>query len=232
MKALVIEDDSDIVESVSQVLHMRWPSGNIQSTHLGRRGIELAEKNPPDFIILDIGLPDIDGMEVLERIRSFSSVPVIILSASWEESSIVKGLELGADDYIVKPCGHLELLARVKARVHDEVSNDEDAPTTYGPINFDPLSRQLVYDAKTIDLTAIEARIIHHLIRNAGQVSTYSSIANSVWGDYYPGSVDSLRVHIRRMRKKIEADPDNPRLIITKAGMGYFLRELTSKRWG
>jgi two-component system KDP operon response regulator KdpE len=223
MKALIIEDDPDIAEAICQTLHMRWPMGYFASTHLGRQGIELAESDHPNFIVLDLGLPDMNGLEVLKQIRSFSTVPVIILSVSSDEVDIVRGLECGANDYIVKPCGHLELLARIKARVCDENSLDEEAPISLGDLNFDPLSRVLVCEDKEIDLTATESSIVHHLITHAGQVCNYHNIAEDVWGDYYPGSVDSLRVHIRRLRNKIEVDPGNPKIIVTKGGVGYFI---------
>lgn len=223
MKALIIEDDPEIVESISLALQIRWPETQIVSTHLGRKGIELAESEAPDIIILDLGLPDTSGFDVLKRVRSFSSVPIIILTVKSDEADIVRGLEWGADDYIVKPCGQLELLARVKARIRDKGRSAEESPLSYGPLRFNSSTRQLMNRKKEIKLTAIEAHIIHHLMRNAGHLATYSSLAEEVWGEDYPGSVDSLRVHIRRLREKIETDPSHPQFILTKAGIGYYL---------
>jgi len=223
VKALIIEDDPEIVESVSLAFRIRWPEARLVSTHLGRKGIELAESENPDIIILDLGLPDISGFEVLKQIRFFSSVSIIILTVKAEEADIVKGLEWGADDYIVKPCGQLELLARVKARIRDRDNFVDELPLSFGPLLFNPSTRQLLHGQKEINLTAIEAHIIHYLIRNGGRVATYPRLAEEVWGDDYPGSVDSLRVHIRRLREKLEADPSHPQLILTKAGIGYFL---------
>jgi two-component system KDP operon response regulator KdpE len=223
VKTLIVEDDPGIVESISLALQIRWPETQIISTHLGRKGVELAEREAPDIIILDLGLPDISGFEVLKQIRSFSSVPIIILTVKSEESEIVKGLEWGADDYIVKPCGQLQLLARIKARIRDRSFVFDEAPLSYGPLHFNPSARQLLNQKKEIRLTAIESHIIHHLMRNAGRVVTYSSLAEKVWGEDYDGSVDSLRVHIRRLREKIEADPSRPQFILTKPGIGYLL---------
>jgi len=223
VKALIIEDDPEIVESVSLALQLGWPEAQLVSTHLGKKGMELAESEDPSIIILDLGLPDISGFEVLKQIRLFSAVPIVILTVKTEEPDIVKGLEWGADDYIAKPCGQLELLARVKARMRDKNHFAEELPLTLGSLSFNPLTRQLLYGKKEINLTAIEAHIIHHLMRMAGRVATYSSLAEDVWGDDYPGSVDSLRVHIRRLREKLEADPSHPQLLLTKAGIGYFL---------
>ncbi len=223
MKALIIEDDPEIVESVSLAFRIRWPDAQLVSTHLGKKGIELAESEDPDIIILDLGLPDMNGFEVLRQIRFFSSVAIIILTVKADEASIVKGLEWGADDYVVKPCGQLELLARVKARIRDRNNFVDESPLSFGSLLFNPSTRQLLHGKREINITAIEAHIIHHLMRMGGRVATYPGLAEEVWGDDYPGTVDSLRVHIRRLREKLEADPSHPQLLLTKAGMGYFL---------
>jgi len=223
MKALIIEDAPEIVESISLAFQIHWPEAQLVSTHMGKKGIELAESEALDIIILDLGLPDMSGFEVLEKIRLFSSVPIIILTVKAEEANVVKGLEWGADDYIVKPCGQQELLARIKARVRDKTYFAEESPISFGPLLFNPRTRQLLYGKREINLTAIEAHIIHHLMRAGGDVASYSSLVEEVWGEAYPGSVDSLRVHIRRLREKLEADPGHPQLLLTKAGIGYFL---------
>ncbi|UCG84005.1 MAG: response regulator transcription factor [Dehalococcoidia bacterium] len=223
MKALIIEDDPEIVESVSLAFQMGWPEATLITTHLGKKGLEIMEVENPDIIILDLGLPDIGGFEVLKQTRLFSSVPIIILTAKTDEVDIVKGLEWGADDFLVKPCGQLELLARIKARVREKNNHNNDAPISYGPLYFNPLTRQLMKDTSEIKLTAIEAHIINRLMINSGRVATYSKLAECVWGDDYPGSVDSLRVHIRRLREKIEEEPSQPKIIITKSGIGYSL---------
>jgi DNA-binding response OmpR family regulator len=223
VKALIIEDDPEIVDSVFLTLHIHWPEAQLVATHLGRKGIEMAETEDPDIIILDLGLPDISGFEVLKQTRLFSAVPIVILTVRSEETSVVKGLEWGADDYIVKPCGQFELLARVKARLRDRYDPPQDSPLSFGPLRFDPTTRQLTNGRGDIKLTAIEGHILHHLMRNAGRVSAYSSLAEHVWGDDYPGSMDSLRVHVRRLREKLELNPSHPTLIQTKPGVGYFL---------
>jgi two-component system response regulator VicR len=223
MKALIIEDDPEIVESVSLAFQIVWPDVQLTSTHLGRTGLDLLESEAHNIVILDVGRPDMSGFEVLKQVRLFSSVPIVILTVRDDEADVVKGLEWGADDYIVKPCGQLELLARMKARMRDKSQFAEELPLTSGPLHFNPSTRQLVYGKKEISLTAIESQIIHNLMRNAGRVATYSGLAEDIWGDDYPGSVDSLRVHIRRLRAKLEADASHPQLILTKAGVGYFL---------
>ena len=223
MKVLIVEDDPEIVESISLTFQIHLPEAQLVSTHMGKKGIELAESEAPDIILLNLGLPDMSGFEVLKEIRLFSSVPVIILTARAEEADVAKGLEWGADDYIVKPCGQLELLARTKARVRDRTHFAEESPMSFGPLLFTPPTRQLSYGKKEINLTAIEAHIIHHLMKAGGDVASYSSLAEEAWGEAYPGSVDSLRVHIRRLLEKLEADPSHPQLILSKPGIGYFL---------
>jgi DNA-binding response OmpR family regulator len=223
MKALVIEDDPEIVESISLTFQIYWPEAQLVSTHMGREGRELAESEAPDIIILDLELPDMSGFEVLKQIRPFSSVPIIVLTARAEEEDIVKGLESGADDYMLKPCGQLELLARVRARVRDKPRFAKGSPVSFGPLLFNPRKRQLLYGKKKINLTGIEAHIIHHLMRAGGDVASYSSLAEDAWGEAYPWSEESLRVHIRRLREKLEADPSHPQLILGKPGIGYFL---------
>jgi two-component system, OmpR family, response regulator VicR len=223
MKALIIEDDNEIVESISLSLKMLWPETEVLSTHLGKKGIELAEVENPDIIILDLGLPDTTGFDVLQKVRTFTSAPIIILTVKADEVDIIKGLEWGADDYIVKPCSQLELLARIKARLRDRTRSDQQSVRTFGALQFNPSTRQLQIRDKEVTLTAIEAHIIRCLLRSAGYVVAYSSLAEEVWGEDYPGSVDSLKVHIRRLRGKIEAKHSNPQIIINKAGIGYLL---------
>ena len=222
MKVLLIEDDKEIIDAISLAFQIRWPEAKVVSTRLGEKGVELVESEAPDIVILDLGLPDISGFEVLRQIRLFSHVPTIILTVRQDEADIVKGLEWGADDYITKPFRQLEFLARVKALIRRQ-SPEEEESLVCGPLRLDVTSGQLYHDRKEIALTVTESHILGHLMKNAGRVVTHSSLAEAVWGDDYPGVVDSLKVHIRRLREKIEADPSHPQLILTRTGVGYFL---------
>ena len=222
MKVLILEDDNEIVDAITLAFQIRWPEAKVVSTRLGRKGVELVETEAPDIVILDLGLPDISGFEVLSQIRLFSHVPIIILTVRSDESDVVKGLEWGADDYILKPFRQLELLARVKALIRRQTPYEEETLTS-GQLRLDVTSGQLRSDGKEIALTITESRILAHLMRNAGHVVTHSSLAEAIWGNDYPGAADSLKVHIRRLREKIEAIPSQPKLILTKAGVGYFL---------
>jgi two-component system KDP operon response regulator KdpE len=140
-----------------------------------------------------------------------------------EEVDMVRGLELGADDYLVKPFRQLELLARLKVQLRRQGAPDEEAPVVSGLMRLDTSTFQLTYEGKEISLTLVEGRILQHLMQNAGHVVTHSHLAEAVWEEDHPGAIDSLRVYIRHLREKIEADPSNPRLIVTKVGIGYML---------
>lgn len=220
MKLLIIEDDEEIVEAISLAFQIRWPEAQIISTRYGKKGIEQVESDQPDIVILDLGLPDINGFDVLRKIRQFSKVPIIILTVRAEEADIIKGLEWGADDYIIKPFRQLELLARVKAQTWRK-GQSEGEKFISGPLQLDSATGQVYLRNKEINLTVTESRILSHLMRNSGHIVTHSSIAQAVWGDDYPGAADNLKVHIRRLREKIEDNPSSPALIITKPGIGY-----------
>ena len=219
----MIEDDPEIIEVVSLAFQMRWPDVQLISTGLGGKGAVLVEKEHPDVVILDLGLPDISGFDVLKEIRLFSGVPVLILTVRGEESDIVKGLEWGADDYMTKPFRQLELMSRVRALTRRASSLTTEGQLVYGQFRFDTAAGQLTCGDKEINLTRTESTILKHLMMNVGKVVTYSSLAEEVWGQDYPDSADSLRVYIRRLREKIEEDPSNPQIILNKSGIGYVL---------
>ncbi len=223
MKVLIIEDDLQIVDAVSIAFQLRWPEAKVISTYQGEEGVALVESENPDVVILDLGLPDTTGFDVLKQIRLFSDVPIIILTVRSDEADIVKGLEWGADDYMVKPFRQLELLARIAALLRRKESLADDAPLVYGQWRFEPSAGQLYHGEKEIALTPTESAILRRLMINAGRVATYSSLAEAVWGTDFPDSPNALRVHVRRLRQKIEVDPSNPQVILTKAGAGYLL---------
>jgi DNA-binding response OmpR family regulator len=225
MKVLIIEDDHEIIEVLKMVFGMRWPDAKMVSTDMGEKGIELVESENPDVVILDLGLPDISGFDVLKQIRTFSNVPVLILTVRGEESDIVKGLEWGADDYMVKPFRQLELMSRIQALTRRTGSSIEGNPLTCGQLRFIPHTKQLFNGDVEIKITPTEASIMECLMKNKGQVVTYTDLAEKVWGENYSDPVDSLRVYIRRLRQKIEDDPEQPKFILNRSGVGYSLAE-------
>ena len=223
MKVLLIEDDQEIVEFISLAFQVGWTGIKLVATRLGEEGVELVEKESPDIVILDVGLPDINGFEVLKQIRFFSMVPVIILTVRADEIDIVRGLEGGADEYMVKPFGQMELLARIKAVIRRRGHVGGVTPIVCGPFRFSQNMREVLYGEKKIRVTATEGIILRHLADNAGQVVPHSILAEIVWGEDSRDSVDALKVYIRRLRVKFEADPGHPQLILTRPGIGYLL---------
>lgn len=223
MKILIIENDQGIVEAISLAFQIRWPEAKLVSTNLGEKGIELVESENPDVVIVDLGLDDISGFDVLKQIRLFSTVPILILTVRSDEADIVKGLEWGADDYVIKPFRQLELLSRIKSLIRRQYPSVEEKTLVCGQLRFDFSIGQLFYGEKEISLTRTEGSILHRLMKNEGQVVTHSALAESIWGDDYPGAADSIKVYIRRLREKLEADPSHPQIILTKSGVGYLL---------
>jgi two-component system KDP operon response regulator KdpE len=225
MKALVIEDDANIREAISLIFQLRWPELEVASTPLGEEGIAMVETESPDVVLLDINLPDISGFKILSEIRRFSDVPVLIITVKGEEPDKVRGLELGADDYIVKPFSHLELMARVKAvlRRYGVMSAEEAEPFSSGGLRIDFAQKKALLRGREVKLTPIEYQVLYHLARSADQFVPSSALAHKIWGEDYPDATESLKVHIRHLREKLEEDPTNPRLILTEHGRGYRL---------
>jgi DNA-binding response OmpR family regulator len=225
VKVLIIDDDKEILDSLKMMFNMCWPEIEIMTTRLGEEGIKIVEKSSPDEVILDLGLPDIDGFEVLKRIREVSDVPVLILTIRSDEADVVRGLGLGADDYLVKPFRHMELIARLKVIMRKQNIPIGTTNFTKGPMRLD-LSKQLLFiNDKQVVLTKSETTILLELIRKVDKVVTYNELATSLWGKSYQGSEEAIRVYIKRLREKLNDDPDNPKYIFTKSGQGYFLNK-------
>jgi len=226
MKVVIIEDDPEIVEAVSLCFDLRWPDVEVVSANEGINGLDLIEKESPDIVILDVGLPDIDGFEVCRRIRLFADVPIIMLTVKDQEFDKVKGLELGADDYITKPFSHVELLARVKAVLRRSTMpqlEEEEEPLTVGKLRIDFASHEVRVDGTEVKLTPTEYSLLHFLARNAGRVIQHRVLLEKVWGADYVDSTDYLKVYIQRLRVKLMDDPQNSKIILSERGVGYKL---------
>jgi two-component system response regulator VicR len=228
MKVLVIEDDPGIIEVVSLCFQLRWSGTTVISAADGRKGIDLVETETPDVVILDVGLPDIDGYQVLKEIRRFSDVPVLMLTVRGEDTDIAKGLELGADDYITKPFSHIELIARVQAvlrRSQGLAITDEERPFTAGKLAVDFSRNEVLLQGKPVKLTSTERKLLYHLIRNEGRILSHETLLSKVWGDNYNDARDLLRVHIQHLRQKLGDNTESPNIIVTEHGIGYkFIR--------
>jgi len=225
-KALIIEDNDEVIDAISLAFKIRWPQVVTILTGRGEEGIELENREQPDVVILDLGLPDMSSFEVLKQIRFSSTVPVIILTVRGEEADIVKGLELGADEYIVKPFKQLELMSRVKAVTRRQSAFEEDNPIVCGQFYLNPSERTIICGERQLRLTRTENILLSQLMRNAGRVVTHTMLAEGLWGNDYPDAAASLKVHIQRLRRKIEPDPNHPRFIMTSYGLGYLFAKL------
>jgi DNA-binding response OmpR family regulator len=233
VRILIVDDDDDLLEAVGLGMQLQWQGADVVTAADGEAGLEAFFEHAPDVVLLDVGLPRLDGFEVLRRIREVSDTPVLMLTARGEELDKVRGLEIGADDYITKPFSPLELLARIKAVLRRA---DLPPPVRAMPsfvagdlaVNFD--SREVTKRGEPIALTALEYRLLYHLVRNAGHVLPREALLARVWGDEYRDQSDYLKVYISRLRGKLEDDPERPRYIVTERGLGYrFARASTPK---
>ncbi len=223
MRILVVDDDPPSVKMISFLL--REEGYEVVSADNGESALELIDREAPDLVILDVMMPHLDGFEVCRRIRQKQDVPVIFLSAKGETVDKVAGLELGADDYLAKPFEPAELLARVKAvtrRAAAVAGEESQTLLTVADLTVDPLTNQAIFaDGSTVELTPIEFRLLHCLMRNAGRILSHDLLMSTVWGYNYEGYSNQIAVYIRRLRMKIEADPNQPKRLVTVRGLGY-----------
>jgi two-component system, OmpR family, KDP operon response regulator KdpE len=224
MRILVVDDEPDVVDSVRLGFALQWREVEVLGAGTGEQALGLVERERPDFVLLDVGLPDLDGFAVLEQLRAFSDVPVVMLTARDDAMDKVKGLELGADDYVTKPFNHLELMARVRAvlRRLDMPAPASRAPSfRSGDLEVDFARQEARLRGERLDLTPTEYKLLYHLVRNAGHVLQHGTLLAKVWGRDYIDEVDYIRVYIRRLRDKLGDDPEHPRYIQTERRLGY-----------
>ena len=227
MKILVVEDDRAIVDYLELAFRVNMPEVELDTARFGAEGLSKAQSGAPDLIILDLGLPDTDGFDVLKELRKISQVLIVVLTARSDETDIVKGLEWGADDYVVKPFRQMELLARVRTLLRRQAVSSEPATLNCGTLTLDT-ARNIVTTCKgtAIDLTRTEGMILAQLMRYDGHVVEHGKLAEIIWGEDYPGSINALRVYIGRLRRKLEMDDDSSAVIKSKAGTGYLIASL------
>jgi len=223
MRILVVDDDAPSVKMISFLL--REEGYEVITADNGLAALELIDREVPDLVVLDVMMPHLDGFEVCRRIRQRQNVPIIFLSAKGETVDKVTGLELGADDYLAKPFEPSELLARVKAvtrRVEALAGEDTQSLLAVGDLTLDPLTNEAIFaDGRTVGLTPIEFRLLHCLMRNAGRILSHELLMSNVWGYDYEGYSNQIAVYVRRLRMKIEEDPEHPKLLTTVRGLGY-----------
>lgn len=221
-KILVVDDEERMLRFIR--LNLEHDGFQVIEAIKGQEGLDKMRTGLPDLILLDVMLPDIDGFEVLKMIREISTTPVIMLTAKGEEDDRVRGLELGADDYVTKPFSPRELVSRVKAvlrRVEVEGGGDEEVLEIDERLKIDFSRREIFVNGELVKLRPTEYRLLYHLVQNAGWVLTYDQILSRVWGYEYRDEPHYVRLYINYLRQKLEEDPSNPKYILTERGVGY-----------
>ena len=225
MKILVVDDEKLLVKGIK--FNLENEGYQVECAYDGASAVELARTGNFDLIILDLMMPEIDGLEACVRIREFSSVPIIMLTARSEDTDKIIGFECGADDYITKPFNILELKARIRAqlrRASGAVQAKQQSRITVGGLTLDMEQRVAIRDGETVELTAKEYDLIELLMKNPRRVYSRENLMNVVWGYSYTGDYRTVDVHIRRLREKLERTPAEPEYIMTKWGVGYYFK--------
>ena len=226
MRLAIIEDDPEIMEVVSIAFETAWPGSQIVTASNAVEGLEMVKNESPDVVILDVALPEGDssGFDLCKEIRTFSEVPIIMVTARTREVDIVRGLELGAGDYLTKPVSAVELLARTRAvlrRVQVGPLGAQSHPFVSKELSVDYDNREVLVHGEPVKLTPTEYKMLCYLVRNPRQVLTNQAILDEVWGQEYRNSNGLVKAHVQRLRKKLKDNLQDPRLIITERGRGY-----------
>jgi two-component system, OmpR family, KDP operon response regulator KdpE len=220
---LVVDDEPQILRALSVILRN---AGYVVATAATRsEALDAVSVRPPDAMVLDLVLPDGSGVDVTSEVRTWSSLPIIVLSAVGDEREKVRALDVGADDYITKPFGTEELLARLRAVLRRAGDERDEPVVAVGALSIDLADRRVLRDGEEIHLTPIEFDILRELARHAGKLVTQRQLLQAVWGPGYDLETHYLRVHVAHIRAKIEPDPSHPSYVITEPGVGYRLRE-------
>ena len=225
MKILVVDDEKLLVKGIK--FNLENEGYQVECAYDGAAAVELAREGQFDLLILDLMMPELDGLEACVRIREFSNVPIIMLTARSEDTDKIIGFECGADDYITKPFNILELKARIRAmlrRASGGGQGRQPSQITVGALTLDTEQRVAVRDGKTVELTAKEYDLIELLMKNPRRVYSRENLMNVVWGYSYTGDYRTVDVHIRRLREKLERTPAEPEYILTKWGVGYYFK--------
>ncbi len=228
VSVLIIEDEKSICEFVAKTLQSH--DYKTTAVHTGKDGLAQLTSSLPDIVLLDLGLPDMDGMDIIKKTREWTSVPIIVISARTQEKEKVLALDNGADDYITKPFGTYELLARMRTAIrhNNRITDDPvnaNRPYSAGGLKIDFEKRIVSVDGNDVHLTRVEYKIVSLLAKNSGKVMTYDSIINQVWGPYADDNNRILRVNMANIRRKLEANPGEPKYIFTELGIGYRMLE-------
>ena len=216
---LVVDDDPAMRRTLS--INLRARDYEVETAGDGRSALQVVDERMPDLVLLDLGLPDLDGIAVLTQLRSFTQVPVIVVSARTESDDKVEALDLGADDFITKPFSIEELLARIRATSRRAGREEPDLVVEVGGLRLDLTDSRATRDGEEVHLTPTEWRIVEVLVRRRGRLVRQAELLTAVWGPAYDTQTNYLRVHMASVRRKLEADPGRPVLFVTEPGMGY-----------
>lgn len=232
MKVLVVDDDERVRDALEIGIGLQWQDAQVISASDGETGLDLFFNQEPDIVLLDVTMPRMNGFEVLKAIRQVSDIPVIMLTGRGDDVDQVRGLELGADDYVSKPFSHLPLMARIKAALRRaEMPPPVNALPDFeaGELAIQFQNHQVTVAGKPIKLTPVEYKLLYHMVRNAGHVMPHQALLDRVWGDDYDATPEYLKVFISRLRAKLRT-PDGPEYIETERGRGYrFVRPRDSR---
>lgn len=228
ISVLIIEDEKSICDFIGKTLDSH--EYKVTAANNGKDGLALITSSLPDLVLLDLGLPDMDGMDIIRKTREWSSLPIIVISARTQEKEKVQALDAGADDYITKPFGTFELLARIRTAIRHNNKLSDDSQNANRPYAADGLTidferRLVTLHGKEIHLSRVEYKIVSLLAKNSGKVMTYDTLIDQVWGPYADDNNRILRVNMANIRRKIEENPGEPKYIFTELGVGYRMLE-------
>ncbi len=228
ISVLIIEDEKSICDFIGKTLDSH--EYKVTAANNGKDGLALITSSLPDLVLLDLGLPDMDGMDIIRKTREWSSLPIIVISARTQEREKVQALDAGADDYITKPFGTFELLARIRTAIRHNNKLSDDSQNANRPYSADGLTidferRLVTLHGQEIHLTRVEYKIVSLLAKNSGKVMTYDTLIDQVWGPYADDNNRILRVNMANIRRKIEENPGEPKYIFTELGVGYRMLE-------
>jgi len=218
-RVLVVDDEPQIARALAINLRARHYEVDVAPT--GRAALTLAAERQPDVVILDLGLPDLDGFDVIRGLRGWSQVPILVLSARQDSADKVEALDLGADDYVTKPFGMDELLARLRAAVRRAVPGEDVPVLVTDDFTVDLAAKRVIRDGVDVRLTPTEWHLLEVLVRGSGRLVTQRQLLQEVWGPAYQRETNYLRVYLAQLRRKLEPDPSRPRHLLTEPGMGY-----------
>ena len=218
-RVLIVDDEPQILRALTTNLRVR--GYDVDEAATGERALELAARQHPDVVVLDLGLPGIDGLEVVQGLRGWTEVPILVLSAREDEASKVAALDAGADDYVTKPFGMDELLARLRAALRRATPADEEPMVSTEDFVVDLAAKRVTRGSVVVHLTPTEWQVVEVLVRNPGRLISQRQLLQDVWGPEYRTETNYLRLYLAQIRRKLEPEPSRPRYFLTEPGMGY-----------